>query len=282
MKKFILILTVACSLAAGAQTMEGKLSAVPQTKEGKVVYERTVKMNSNISINSNDIPPEVLEQMKARLAQPRVDQYELLFTSEHSLYQYLPSAADDGGGGFGGGMLQMRMGQNDISYTHFEKGLKVDQREVMEKNYVVTDSIRKLKWKLSEETKPILNFTARKATSTTISQRPRMTMENGEMKREMQADTVSVVAWYTTEVPVSAGPNYAGQLPGLILEVDVNNGQNVIKAIEFSPKVAVNKIKEPTDGKKLTPAEFEKEREKMMKEMQERFGGQGGRVRIMQ
>jgi GLPGLI family protein len=94
-----------------------------------------------------------------------------------------------------------------------------------------------------------------------------MTMENGQMKRDMVADTSRVVAWYTTQVPVPAGPAYAGQLPGLILELDVNNGQSVTKAIEFSPKVAANKIKEPNEGKKMTAAEFSKEREKIMEEM---------------
>ncbi len=53
----------------------------------------------------------------------------------------------------------------------------------------------------------------------------------------------------------------------MILELDVNNGQSVTKAIEFSPKVAVTKIKEPKDGKHMTAAEFSKEREKMMEEM---------------
>jgi GLPGLI family protein len=94
-----------------------------------------------------------------------------------------------------------------------------------------------------------------------------MTMENGEMKREVISDTVNVIAWYTTDVPVPAGPAYTGQLPGLILELDVNNGQSITRAIEFSPKVAANKIKEPKDGKKLTAAEFTKEREKLLEEM---------------
>jgi hypothetical protein len=53
----------------------------------------------------------------------------------------------------------------------------------------------------------------------------------------------------------------------LILELDVNNGQNVTKAIAYSPKVALNKIREPKDGKRMTAAESSKERDKMMEEM---------------
>ncbi|HVF80807.1 MAG TPA: GLPGLI family protein [Flavisolibacter sp.] len=238
------------------------LCAQAQTKEGKVIYERTTQA----SVRSfGNLPPEI----QAQMAKPRTDHFELLFTQQHSLYQFLPNAVDDGGGTFSGGgvTIQMRGGANDITYTDFEKGTRTDQREIMEKNFVVSDTLAKLQWKLSEETKTILTFAARKATATTVNTRPRTTMENGEMKREMISDTVNVVAWYTPDVPVSAGPTYAGQLPGLILEVNVNNGQSVTKAIEFSPKVAASKIKEPKDGKKLTAAEFTKEREKLMEEM---------------
>jgi predicted metallo-beta-lactamase superfamily hydrolase len=47
----------------------------------------------------------------------------------------------------------------------------------------------------------------------------------------------------------------------------VNNGQCITKAVEFSAKVAANKIKEPGGGKRVTAAEFTKEREKILEEM---------------
>lgn len=257
MKKILLMAATAFGLFAGAQT-----------KEGKVTYERTMQL-SNMRFGGGNLPPEIQAQMD-KMPKSRTDQFELLFSPEHSLYQYLPNASDDGGNmGFSGGgvNIQMRGPTNEITYIDFAKAERTDQRDVMDRNFVVTDTLTKLKWKLSEETKTILNFTAHKAVATTVNQRPRMTMENGQMKRETVADTARVIAWYTTQVPVPAGPNYAGQLPGLILELDVNNGQSLTKAIQFSPKVDLNKIKAPNDGKKLTAAEFGKEREKLMEEM---------------
>jgi GLPGLI family protein len=243
------------------------LLAVAQTKEGTVIYERTTQMGSFRFGGS--LPPEVQAQME-RAPRSRTDQFELLFTPQHSLYQYLPNAAaDENAGSFSGGgvTIQMRRNTNEVSYVMYAAGTRVDQRDVLDKNFVVADTVQKLQWKLSTETKQILHFTARKATATNILTRPTMSMENGQMKRETVTDTVPVVAWFTTEVPVPTGPNFQGQLPGLILELDVNKGQSVTKAIEFSPKVAANKIKEPKDGKRLTVAEFNKEREKMMEEM---------------
>lgn len=238
------------------------LHSYAQTKEGKVVYERTMQMPVRSFGNAS-------EELQKQLPKSRTDHYELLFNSQHALYQYLPSAVDENAGTFTSGNVVLRFagGSGDVSYTNFEKKTRLDQREMFEKTFLVLDSLGSEKWKLSEETKQVLNFTARKATTTRIMSRNRMSMENGEIKRETISDTLPVVVWYTTDVPVSAGPDFAGQLPGLILEIDMNNGQTVTKAIEFSPKIAAGKIKEPKGGKVFTPAEFAIEREKMLNEM---------------
>lgn len=251
MKKIFCLLAVALALTAGAQV-----------KEGTVVYERTLQMPARTFGN---LPANV----QAQMPKSRTVQYELLFTPEHSLWQYLPNAASEDGGTFAGGGVVIRMagGGNEATYVNYTQGSRVDQREMFEKSFVVTDTVAKVQWKLSEDAKTILNFTAHKATGTSIVTRPRMTMENGEMKREIITDTVPIVAWYTTDVPVPTGPDFQGQLPGLLLELDINKGQNVTRAVEFSPKVAAGKIKAPKEGKHLTAAEFAKERDKMMEEM---------------
>jgi GLPGLI family protein len=270
MKKILTIAAAAFTLCAQAQAPEGKLSSPAQTKEGKVVYERTMRTGNIRLGGGGELPPDIQAQMD-RMPKTRTDQFELWFTPQHSLYQFLPNAAGDGGDNTfssGGVTIQMRgANANEVTYVDFAAHSRTDQREVMEKNFLVTDTLARVQWKLSDETKPLLNFMARKATATSVVQRPRVTMENGQMKREMVSDTVKVIAWYTTDVPVPAGPAYMGQLPGLILELDVNNGQSITKAIEFSAKVAANKIKEPGGGKRVTAAEFTKEREKIMEEM---------------
>jgi GLPGLI family protein len=92
-------------------------------------------------------------------------------------------------------------------------------------------------------------------------------MENGEMKRETLPDTAAIVAWFCTDIPVPVGPEMQGQLPGAILEMDINNGQIVYTAIEISDKVNPKKVAPPKGGKKMTAAEFTIEREALMKEM---------------
>lgn len=165
-------------------------------------------------------------------------------------------------------------GSNDITFTDITAKRKVEQRELFNKTFVIEDSIRSLNWKISPETKTILDHTCRKATAQRIQQGFRMIMENDQVKREQVTDTVSIIAWFTDAIPLFAGPEqYQGQLPGLILEMDINNGGTRYIAKEISGKADFSQIKEPK-GKKITPREFATEREKMMREMEANGGGQ--------
>lgn len=262
MKKILLPAILFLSVTVYAQS-NGKLSEAPvtQLKEGRIVYERIIQLPARMFNHDPNMPVEIPKS--------RTDQFELLFSNNQSLWQFLPSANNEDPGTFSGNGIVIRFagGANEVSYLNFDKGIRVDQREVAEKNYVITDTITKLEWKLTDETKTVLNYTVRKATAQRISTRTMMTMENGEMKRQQIPDTAAVIAWYTTDIPVPAAPEYGGQLPGVILELDVNKGQSVYKALEISPKVNTAKIKEPKDGKKMSAAEFTKEREKIMAEM---------------
>ena len=266
MKQFLVIAAVCSSFFVHAQV-----------KQGRIVYERTLQLPTRI-FNAD---PAIASQ----IPKSRTDQFELLFGNNQSLWQFLPNATNEDPGTFSGNGVVLRFGgTNDISYYNFDKSTRTDQREIMDRSFVVSDSIQKGQWKLTNETKSILNYTTHKAIGQRISNRTQMTMENGEMKRQVIPDTSAMIAWFTTDIPIAIGPEIQGQLPGAILELEVNKGQTVYKAIEISPKVNLAKIKEPNDGKKVTAAEFTKEREKLMEEMRRNMpnGGNGNRIRIQQ
>ena len=239
-----------------------------QMKEGKVVYERTIQMNRIAD-------PEIA----ARVPRERKENFELMFGNNQSLWQVIPNADGTDNNTISGPGFMMRMaGSNDITYTNFEKGQRVDQREMFDREFLVEDSITKLNWKLTGETNTILNYPVQKAVAERVGSRMVMSMENGEMKRQQVADTSYIIAWFTSNIPVPAGPpEFQGQLPGLILELTINNGRTVFKAVEISPKVNVASIKEPKGGKRMSTAEFNKERERLLEEMQKNNPG-GNRV----
>jgi GLPGLI family protein len=264
------ILTAACSLFL--VTLGNS-----QQKEGKVVYQRTVQMQIAFA-GGND-------EMERMIPRSRTDAFELSFGNNQSLWRAVDQdndetfqQEDDGGG------IQIRMvaqGANDVLYNNFENGRRVEQRELFERKFLIDDSIRPLKWKMTGETKTILNHNCMKATTTQITQRMQMNLDDGVMKRKEVSDTSLVIAWFASDIPVSAGPaEFQGQLPGLILEMDVSNGRQVFKAIEISPKVDLAAIKEPTGKRRYTQEEFRKERNKMMDEMEKNNRGGRREIRI--
>jgi GLPGLI family protein len=253
------------------------LPSLAQVKEGKIIFERTMQLQIRI----NDGNPA----FQNMIPRERKDKFELLFTEGKSLWQPVEddNQGDEMNFGDGNAMrMVIRMpGSEDITYHNIAESKKVEQRELGGKNYIIADSIRKQNWKLAGETKQILGYNCMKATSQRTQESMRMTMDNGEAKREKVIDTLNIVAWFTNEIPGSFGPEmYQGQLPGTILEIDVNNGRNSFKAVEVNPKVDVAKIKEPSKGKKATNEEFVKEREKLFQEMQQNNGGPGMRFNI--
>jgi GLPGLI family protein len=249
------------------------LATVAQQKEGKVIYQRTMQ----IQINLNGAGNSAMQQM---LPKSRTDKFELTFGNNQSIWKHIDE--DDNSEEINGGGMQIRMmapGQNDIVFNDFNNAKRIEQREMFDKNFIVTDSIRKLNWKLTGETQTLLGHVCQRAVTQRTGKRTQMTMDNGKMERKEINDTTNIIAWFTTDIPVPAGPEVQGQLPGLILDLDMNNGRMIYKALEISAKADVASIKEPTKGKKVTPDEFAKEREKMMAELQKNNQG-GGRTII--
>jgi len=85
-----------------------------------------------------------------------------------------------------------------------------------------------------------------------------------------------IVAWFTSAIPVSTGPNGYANLPGIILAADIDSGKVAIAATnvelkDFDAKIMIK----PTEGKKVTKEQFEKIKEEKRKEMQQEFGGNG-------
>lgn len=97
-------------------------------------------------------------------------------------------------------------------------------------NYVLkTDAVND--WVLENETKEIEGFLCYKATST-----KKVNNSKGNF-------VFPVVAWYCPKIPISFGPNGYGNLPGLILELQV---RNVVYGVR---KIDLNLSKPPVIGK---------------------------------
>lgn len=260
MKHLLFLATAAIAFAT--------VNAQPLT-EGKISFERTTQLN--IRLAGGD------EAMGHMIPKSKTDRFELLFADNQSLWKRMDDDTDNGDINVNSGGAQIRMvmpGSDDVLYYNFTTGRKTEKRELMDKSFLVQDSITRMDWKLLNDTKIILGYTCKKAITQRMQTSFRIIAENGNTKKEEVKDTLNIVAWYTTDIPNFGGPDtYQGQLPGMVLEVDVNNGRTTYIAKEISGKINKSDIKEPKGGKKLTEAEFKKERQKMMDEMQRNGGG---------
>ncbi|NML19884.1 GLPGLI family protein [Pseudoflavitalea sp. G-6-1-2] len=237
----------------------------PLTK-GRIVYEQLNKGGkANVTING-------VQQTFDR--PDRTQRMELLFNSDESLRRMLESderpeaeVSQPGGASF---RMVSASGAENIVYNKFSTQKKTEQREMVGKKWLIEDSISKNNWKLTGESKTILGYTCQQATTQAVIKSMRMQLNNGQMERTEFPDTVKVEVWFATAIPVPGGPEYQGQLPGMILEANIRNGQTVYKAVEISPKVKEEDIKEPKSGTKVTQAEFRKQVDDQMKMMIER------------
>lgn len=264
-------------LLFGLVTVGGHLTYAQQTT-GKLVYERVSQMQITLSDD------QASEHIRNMLPRTRTENFELTFGNNQSLWKQSEKEMEEPTV-FGDGAIQIRtasFGSDDVLYYNFDSKTRVERRELFDKTFIVDDSIRSLKWKMTGETKDILGHKCMKATSTQISKRTQMVMNDGAMEKKEIDDTSVVIAWFATDIPVQAGPaEYQGQLPGLILEMDIANGRQTFKALNISKDADIAQIKAPTGKKRYTADEFQKERNKMFEQMQKNGNGPGRVMRVM-
>ena len=90
--------------------------------------------------------------------------------------------------------------QNNIIYTDLSTSESISQKSVFEETFLLKDSVRKINWKITDETRNIAGYACRRANALVL-------------------DSIYVVAFYTDQIPVSGGPESFTGLPGLILGV---------------------------------------------------------------
>jgi len=116
--------------------------------------------------------------------------------------------------------------QLNIVYSDFSTGMTTTQKEFYERTYLIKDTLRKIKWKITDETRTVAGYNCRRA--------------NGIM-----LDSIYVVAFYTENIHVSGGPESFNGLPGMILQV-------VLPHDNLS-WIATKITLDPIDEKKIVP-----------------------------
>lgn len=238
MKKIVLLLAFAAPLWAAAQ----------DHTTGKITYLEKMKIE--------------LEGEAAQFAEMLKDlgtsKKELLFTDEATLYRnYEEEETMDDVTGDGMEMEMIKIGDESIFYRDLEANTSVEQRDFMGKKFLIEDdNPEQQAWKLTGEKKEIMGYLCQRA--------------------ELTDSVGTIVAWYAPQIPVSAGPMGFGNLPGMILQIDMNDGELVITATEVVfEKPQKSALKAPKGGKSVTKEEYRVMVAEKMEEMNMMMGGEG-------
>ena len=249
------LLTIACTLfwigISFAQTA------------GTIKYVESVKLDIEApdGIDLGDMLPDAITTNKDLIFDGKVSVFKEAKDNETEDTRI---SSDDGSFE----MVFKTSDSEQIFYTDMAVKKFIEQTDFMGKEFLIEGEVSKHKWRLTNEKIKYLGYVCQKAEMTEPAR------EEGEEDRH-------VVAWFTSELPASVGPQHFNQLPGAILMINIDDGQTEIKATEVDlTKPDPELLKKPKKGKKVTSEEFDQIVEEKMAEMQRENGGRGRSIMI--
>ena len=195
--KYTLII-LACLLFSGSTLLAQHKHF---TMSGTVEFEKKVNtyaiISKTITKDNEAFLTPAFEAYKKTQPQFKTLKSILSFTNNKTLFMPVEEETVTNTGFFS---YNPMFSQNNIVYTDLSNNISVAQKKVFDETLLIKDSVRRIKWKITDETREIAGYTCRRA--------------NGIM-----LDSIYVVAFYTVEITVSGGPESFSGLPGMILGV---------------------------------------------------------------
>ena len=180
-----------------------------QVTSGVITYDQVTQFKM-------DVPAEAA-QFKNMLPREVHTAHALTFSPAAAVYGPAPKAAPAQQSTMNpeeGQTIMVRVAVTsdaDIIYTDLKTALVTEQKDLFSKKFLITDNAAKRAWRQTGRQKTILNFPCQEVSV-------------------LDKDTTT--AWFTTAIPIAAGPQNIAGLPGMILEVSQtsDHGEMIITA----------------------------------------------------
>lgn len=270
------------------------LTSFAQNISGQAYYESKTTVDLDAFGNNREMTDDMKKMIAERMKSMLEKTYILTFNKEESIYKEEEKLdANPMNAGF-----KMMMGSftPGPQYKNLKTGEMVEENEFFGKQFLVTDTIKTLDWKLGKESKQIGQYVVFKATAIKKVDpndyqmaRPKKkdddAKEKEDAKKEESQDPmdmieipeeIEVTAWYTPQIPVSNGPGEYAGLPGLIMELSFYRTTLLCSKIVMNPKAA-DKIEPPKKGKIVSREEYIKIVKEKTEELRDNFRNSGGR-----
>ncbi len=197
--------------------------------QGKITFEE--KLNMHKSMEDWSGGNSWAEEMKKRMPKYKLKNYDLLFNASASYYIKSKVQPEQDLKAFG---FMQQDNPNDAIYKNLDSGSIIMEKQVFESKMLITDSLPKANWKLTNEFRKIADYNCRKATTIIM-------------------DSLYVIAFYTDAITCNSGPNTLNGLPGMIMGIVVPRLHLNVFATKVEPMADItDKIIVPAKGKKET------------------------------
>lgn len=194
--------------------------------KGMIEYE--VKLNNHKALGEGTWA----EMFKDKIPKLSTSYYQLTFNAEKSIYKF--NRKDETTKAPWG-----NEGEDNIWFNDYRNENFVQQKAVFGDTYIISDSLIKINWKITNDTREIAGFNCRKAIGILF-------------------DSVYVFAFYTDEIVVSGGPMSLHGLPGMIMGITIPRMHCSWVATKLQVNgVDVTKIDPPTKGRKKKAKELQ-------------------------
>ncbi|MEA5425705.1 GLPGLI family protein [Arcicella lustrica] len=215
-----------------------------QTNEGTVYFTRTTywtKMNNQLSYLSK----QEKEKMTYMFAgKDDWKEYMLLHYNDNESKYVASEERSEESEGYAWRKEEFSVARN------FSKNTMLDVFEILGKTYIIEDSLQTPNWKILNDIKEVAGHICMKA------------MIEDTLKKQ------KIIAWFAQDIPSNAGPERLWGLPGLILELDINDGTVLIQASKIESKKLTQELAPPKKlkGKKMNESAYQEMLKKIIQE----------------
>jgi len=218
------------------------------TTSGTIEFEKTVNMFALIKRQVDQYKDDsFLEQAfeSYKKNQPQFKKLKSTLTFGNNKTMFVPAEAEDNRTFFGNNAM---VSQNNTIFTDLNTHTFIDQKGVFEETFLVKDTTRHIRWKITDETREIAGFMCRRANALIL-------------------DSVYVVAFYAEKIPVSGGPESFTGLPGMILGLALPHENITWFATKITEGFVDDKaLLPPKKGKVVSSKELRKTLDNVMKD----------------
>lgn len=258
---------------------------IAQNFQGIATYKSHRKLDIKLDSTkmNSDMQKHVLAMMKKQFEKT----YLLSFNNNESNYMEEVNLESPKAGN--AQIVMIGEGDSGEIYKNRKENRFANQSDMFGKLFLIKGELQKHEWKLENDKKNIGNYTCYKATKTIVREKTESSFSlnnnDKDKNKEVKLETITVIAWYTTKIPVNFGPREYHGLPGLILEINDGLETLICSKIVINPEKKIN-IYEPQKGKIVNQEKYDKIMLIKIKEMEniyqreDRNGGDKIEIRI--